>query len=105
MIGLHSTQLCTKKSGTSPKIWVERSVLQIKLSELYQKLILLNPLNIIKIISFIDITNLKSVQQMADLERIMKFQKQSEVDLLNQGKKNRQIMAISSAVSAILVFY
>jgi hypothetical protein len=42
---------------------------------------------------------------MADLERIMKFQKQSEVDLLNQGKKNRQIMAISSAVSAILVFY
>jgi hypothetical protein len=43
---------------------------------------------------------------MADLRTDYEVsQKQSEVDLLNQGKKNRQIMAISSAVSAILVFY
>ena len=51
------------------------------------------------------VTNLKSVQQMADLRTDYEVsQKQSEVDLLNQGKKNRQIMAVSSAVSAALVF-
>ena len=51
------------------------------------------------------VTNLKSVQQMADLRTDYEVsQKQSEVDLLNQGKKTRQIMAISSAVSAALVF-
>ena len=51
------------------------------------------------------VTNLKSVQQMADLRTDYEVsQKQSEVDLLNQGKKNRQIMAVASAVSAALVF-
>jgi len=51
------------------------------------------------------VTNLKSVQQMADLRTNYEVsQKQTEVDLLKQGKKNRQIMAISSAVSAGLVF-
>ena len=51
------------------------------------------------------VTNLKAVQQMADLRTDYEVsQKQSEVDLLNQGKKNRQIMAVSSAVSAALVF-
>jgi hypothetical protein len=55
------------------------STSNLKLSELYQKpVILLNPLNIIKIISFIGIALLiSSVQQMADLERIMKFHKNS----------------------------
>ncbi|HEY4618141.1 MAG TPA: adenylate/guanylate cyclase domain-containing protein [Flavobacterium sp.] len=51
------------------------------------------------------VTNLKSVQQMADLRTDFEVsKKQSEVDLLNQGKRNRQIMAISSGVSAGLVF-
>ena len=51
------------------------------------------------------VINLKSIQQMADLRTDYEVsQKQSEVDLLNQGKKTRQIMAISSAISAALVF-
>lgn len=51
------------------------------------------------------VTNLKSIQQMADLRTDFEVsKKQSEVDLLNQGKRNRQIIAISSAISAGLVF-
>ncbi|MFV8270264.1 adenylate/guanylate cyclase domain-containing protein [Flavobacterium sp. GT2N3] len=80
----------------------------LKLSELYQ--ISGNPVESFKhyrnYITYRDsVTNLKSVQQMADLRTNYEVsQKQIEVDLLNQGKKNRQIMAISSAVSAGLVF-
>lgn len=51
------------------------------------------------------VTNLKSVQQMADLRTNFEVsKKQSEVDLLNQGKKNRQILATSSLISLFLVF-
>ncbi len=51
------------------------------------------------------VTNLKSVQQMADIRTNYEVsQKQVEVDFLNQGKKNRQIIAISSAISTGLIF-
>lgn len=50
------------------------------------------------------VTNLKAVQQMADIRTDFEVsKKQTEVDLLNQGKKNRQILAISSLISFILV--
>ena len=84
------------------------STSNLKLSELYQKA--QDTAESFKyyknhIVYRDSITNLKSVQQMADLRTDYEVsQKQSEADLLNQGKKNRQIMAISSAVSAILVF-
>ena len=93
-----------KKYGLKDQI----SNSNLKLSELYQ--ISGNPVKSFKhyrnYITYRDsVTNLKSVQQMADLRTNYEVsQKQTEVDLLNQGKKNRQIMAISSAVSAGLVF-
>ena len=80
----------------------------LKLSELYQ--LVGNPVEAFKhyknhIIYRDSVTNLKSVQQMADLRTNYEVsQKQVEVDLLNQGKKNRQIIAISSAISSGLVF-
>ncbi|PIF62358.1 class 3 adenylate cyclase [Flavobacterium sp. 11] len=80
----------------------------LKLSELYQ--ISGNPVESFKhyknhILYRDSVTNLKSVQQMADLRTNFEVsQKQIEVDLLNQGKKNRQIIAISSAISSGLVF-
>ena len=80
----------------------------LKLSELYQ--LAGNPEEAFKhyknhIIYRDSVTNLKSVQQMADLRTNYEVsQKQVEVDLLNQGKKNRQIIAISSAISSGLVF-
>ncbi|TDE53083.1 tetratricopeptide repeat protein [Flavobacterium sp. GT3P67] len=80
----------------------------LKLSELHQKIG--NTAESFKYyknhIAYRDsVTNLKSVQQMADLRTDYEVsQKQTEVDLLNQGKKNQQIIAISSAISSGLVF-
>ncbi|WP_235832103.1 adenylate/guanylate cyclase domain-containing protein [Flavobacterium ranwuense] len=80
----------------------------LKLSELHQKIG--NTAESFKYyknhIAYRDsVTNLKSVQQMADLRTDYEVsQKQAEVDLLNQGKKNQQIIAISSAISSGLVF-
>lgn len=80
----------------------------LKLSELYQ--IAGNPIESFAhyknhIIYRDSIMNLKSVQQMADIRTNYEVsQKQIEVDLLNQGRKNRQIIAISSAISSGLVF-
>lgn len=80
----------------------------LKLSELYQKSG--NSKEAFKyfrnhIVYRDSMTNLKSVQQMADLRTDFEVsKKQSEVDLLNQGKRNRQILATSSLISLILVF-
>ncbi|WP_242008664.1 tetratricopeptide repeat protein [Flavobacterium glaciei] len=80
----------------------------LKLSELYQ--ISGNQVESFKhfknhILYRDSVTNLKSVQQMADLRTNFEVsKKQIEVDLLNQGKKNRQIITISSAITSILVF-
>lgn len=80
----------------------------LKLSELYQKAGRQGEsLSYYKdyIIYRDSVTNLQSVQKMADLRTDYEVsQKQSEVDLLNQGKKTRQILAISSTISAALVF-
>lgn len=80
----------------------------LKLSELYQKAG--NVRESFKYyrnhIAYRDsVTNLKSVQQIADLRTDYEVsKKQSEVDLLNQGKRSRQIIATSSVISFILVF-
>lgn len=79
----------------------------LKLSELHQ--IAGNPVKSFNhyknhIIYRDSVTNLKLVQQMADLRTTHEVsQKQVEVDLLNQGKKNRQIITISSFISTGLV--
>ena len=51
------------------------------------------------------VTNLKSVQKMADLRTNFEVsQKQTEVDLLNQTKKTQRIIAIASVISLFLIF-
>lgn len=96
--------LLAQKYGLKEQI----SSSNLKLSELYQ-----NSGNASESLKYYkdhiayrdSVTNLKSVQQMADLRTNFEVsKKQSEVDLLNQGKKNRQILATSSLISLLLVF-
>ncbi len=84
------------------------SISNLKLSELYQ-----NQGDVKSSFKFYkdhityrdSVTNLKAVQQMADIRTDYEVsKKQTEVDLLNQGKKNRQIVATSSLISFVLVF-
>jgi class 3 adenylate cyclase len=50
------------------------------------------------------VNNIVSVQQMADLRTNFEVsRKQIEVDLLNQQKKNQQIITIASAIAAALI--
>ena len=51
------------------------------------------------------VNNIKSVQNMADLRTDFEVsQKQVEVDLLSQQKKNHQIIIIASGISLVLIF-
>lgn len=50
------------------------------------------------------VTNLESVRQMADLRTNFEInQKQAEVDLLNQEKKNQKNIAIATAIALFLI--
>jgi adenylate cyclase len=50
------------------------------------------------------VNNLQTVQQMADLRTDFEVsQKQIEVDLLNQQKKNQQIIVMATAIALILI--
>ena len=51
------------------------------------------------------LNNIQSVQKMADLRTDYEVsQKQIEVDLLNQQKKNQRIMVIASIITSVLIF-
>lgn len=51
------------------------------------------------------VNNLKSVQSMADLRTDYEVsQKQVEVDLLHQQKKNQQIIVIATVIALVLIF-
>jgi len=51
------------------------------------------------------VNNVAAVQKMADLRTNYEVsQKQTEVDLLNQGKKNQQIITVASVISLVLIF-
>lgn len=51
------------------------------------------------------LNNIDAVQQMADLKTDFEVsQKQSEVDLLNQKRKNQRIINIAAAITSVLVF-
>lgn len=50
------------------------------------------------------VKNIEAVQQMADLRTDYEVsQKQSEVDLLNQKRKNQRIINISAAITSVLI--
>ncbi|MDZ7607578.1 MAG: tetratricopeptide repeat protein [Cyclobacteriaceae bacterium] len=50
------------------------------------------------------VNNIQSVQQMADLRTNYEIsQKQVEVDLLNQQKRNQQILILASVITSVLV--
>jgi adenylate cyclase len=57
-------------------------------------------------VSFRDsVSNVKTVQEMADLRTDFEVsRKQAEVDLLHQEKRNQQIIAISTSVALLLIF-
>ena len=80
----------------------------LKLSELYEKAG--NPGESFKYFkSYIvykdSVNDIKSVQKMADLRTNYEVsQKQVEVDLLNQQKKNQQIIVIATAIALLLIF-
>jgi adenylate cyclase len=51
------------------------------------------------------VSNIQSVQQMADLRTDFEVsQKQIEVDLLDQQKKNQRIIIIASVIASLLIF-
>jgi len=51
------------------------------------------------------VSNISSVQQMADLRTNFEIsQKQMEVDLLNQQKRNQQIIVIATVIALLLIF-
>jgi adenylate cyclase len=84
------------------------STSNLKLSELYQKSG--NPKEAFAYyknhIAYRDsVRNLESVQKMADLRTNFEVsQKQAEVDLMYQEKRNQKIIAIASIISLVLVF-
>jgi len=84
------------------------SISNLKLSQLYDKVG--NQAESLKHykdhITYRDsVTNLKSVQRIADLRTDFEVsQKQIEVDLLNQTKKTQRIIAIASVIALFLVF-
>lgn len=51
------------------------------------------------------VKNIESVEQMADLRTDFEVsRKQIEVDLLNQQKKNQQIIVVATAIALVLIF-
>jgi adenylate cyclase len=84
------------------------STSNLKISELYQKSG--NPKEAFAYyknhITYRDsVKNLESVQKMADLRTNFEVsQKQAEVDLMYQEKRNQKIIAIASIISLVLVF-
>jgi class 3 adenylate cyclase/tetratricopeptide (TPR) repeat protein len=84
------------------------SAANLKLSELYEKAgDLGSSFKYYKDhIAFRDsVNNIKSVQQMADLRTNFEVsRKQTEVDLLNQEKRNQQIIVVATVIALILIF-
>jgi class 3 adenylate cyclase len=84
------------------------SAANLKLSELYEKAGNLGEsFNYYKnhIVYRDSVNNIQSVQQMADLRTDYEVsQKQTEVDLLSQQKKNQQLVLIATVITSILIF-
>ena len=83
------------------------STANLKLSELYEKLNqpMLSLQHYKAHVAFRDsVNNIETVQQMADLRTDFEVsQKQVEVDLLNQQRKNQRIINFAAAITSVLI--
>ncbi len=99
---LRSLELA-KKNGLKAQV----SDANLKLSEIYQKAGKLKESFIYykNHIAYKDsVSNITSVQQMADLRTDFEIsKKQIEVDLLNQQKKNQQIIVVATVIALFLI--